>query len=47
MAEHEYTNILPNAHVNWDFREDQKLRFSFSTGISPPDLHRVQSGLRP
>ncbi len=36
MAEHEYTNILPNAHVNWDFREDQKLRFSFSTGISRP-----------
>lgn len=36
MAEHEYTNILPNAHVNWEFREDQKLRFSFSTGISRP-----------
>ena len=36
MAEHEYTNILPNAHLNWEFREDQKLRFSFSTGISRP-----------
>ena len=24
-----YTSVLPNAHVNWDFREDQKLRFSF------------------
>ena len=31
-----YTNVLPSAHVNWDFREDQKLRFSFSTGISRP-----------
>ena len=35
-AERDYTNILPNAHVNWDFREDQKLRLSFSTGISRP-----------
>ena len=24
-----YTNVLPNAHVNWDFKDDQKLRFSF------------------
>jgi len=31
-----YTNVLPSAHVNWDFREDQKLRFSISTGISRP-----------
>ena len=31
-----YTNVLPSAHVNWDFRDDQKLRFSFSTGISRP-----------
>ncbi len=31
-----YTSVLPNAHVNWDFREDQKLRFSFSTGVSRP-----------
>jgi TonB-dependent receptor len=31
-----YTNVLPNAHVNWDFREDQKIRLSFSTGISRP-----------
>ena len=31
-----YTNVLPSAHVNWDFKEDQKLRFSFSTGISRP-----------
>lgn len=31
-----YTNVLPNAHVNWDFAEDKKLRFSFSTGISRP-----------
>ena len=27
----DYTNVLPSAHVNWDFRDDQKLRFSFST----------------
>lgn len=32
----DYTNVLPSAHVNWDFRDDQKLRFSFSTGISRP-----------
>ena len=31
-----YTNVLPSAHANWDFREDQKLRFSISTGISRP-----------
>ncbi|HIL82644.1 MAG TPA: TonB-dependent receptor [Pseudomonadales bacterium] len=31
-----YTNVLPSAHVNWDFREDTKLRLSFSTGISRP-----------
>jgi len=31
-----YTNVLPNAHVNWDFAEDKKLRFSLSTGISRP-----------
>ena len=31
-----YTNVLPSAHINWDFKEDQKLRFSFSTGISRP-----------
>jgi len=31
-----YTNVLPSAHVNWDFRDDQKLRFSLSTGISRP-----------
>ncbi len=31
-----FTNVLPNAHANWDFREDQKIRFSFSTGISRP-----------
>ncbi len=31
-----YTNVLPSAHANWDFHEDQKLRFSFSTGISRP-----------
>ena len=32
----DYTNVLPNAHINWDFRDDRKLRFSFSTGISRP-----------
>ena len=32
----DYTNVLPNAHINWDFREDQKIRLSFSTGISRP-----------
>ena len=31
-----YTSVLPNAHINWDFREDQKLRLSFSTGVSRP-----------
>ncbi len=31
-----YTNVLPNAHVNWDLKDDQKLRFSFSTGVSRP-----------
>ncbi len=31
-----YTSVLPNAHANWDFKDDQKLRFSFSTGISRP-----------
>lgn len=31
-----YTNYLPSAHLNWDLREDQKLRFSWSTGISRP-----------
>ena len=31
-----YTNVLPSAHINWDFREDTKLRLSFSTGISRP-----------
>ena len=32
----DYTNVLPNAHVNWDFAEDKKLRFSVSSGISRP-----------
>ena len=32
----DYTNVLPNVHINWDFRDDRKLRFSFSTGISRP-----------
>ncbi len=32
----DYTSVLPNAHINWDFREDQKIRLSFSTGISRP-----------
>ena len=32
----DYTNVLPNAHVNWDFAEDKKLRVSVSTGISRP-----------
>lgn len=31
-----YTNVMPSAHVNWDIKEDQKLRFSFSTGVSRP-----------
>ena len=31
-----YTNVLPSAHFNWDFADDRKLRFSFSTGISRP-----------
>ncbi len=31
-----YTNVLPSAHINWDFDEDQKLRFSFSSGLSRP-----------
>jgi len=31
-----YTNVLPSAHVNWDFKDDQKIRFSFSTGVSRP-----------
>ncbi len=31
-----YTNVLPSAHINWDFKDDQKLRFSFSTGVSRP-----------
>ena len=31
-----YTSVLPNAHINWDFREDQKIRLSFSTGVSRP-----------
>ena len=35
-ADNNYTNILPNAHINWDFADDKKLRFSFSTGISRP-----------
>lgn len=35
-ASEDYTNVLPNAHVNWNFAEDQKLRFSVSTGISRP-----------
>ncbi|MBT7333904.1 MAG: TonB-dependent receptor [Gammaproteobacteria bacterium] len=32
----DYTNVLPNAHVNWDVADDHKLRLSFSTGISRP-----------
>jgi len=32
----DYTNFLPNAHVNWDVADDHKLRLSFSTGISRP-----------
>ena len=31
-----YTNILPSLHVNYDLNEEQKLRVSFSTGISRP-----------
>ena len=31
-----YTSVLPNAHINWDFREDQKIRLSLSTGVSRP-----------
>ena len=31
-----YTNVLPSVHVNWDFHEDKKLRFSLSSGLSRP-----------
>ena len=31
-----YTNILPSFHVNYDLNEEQKLRFSLSSGISRP-----------
>ena len=31
-----YTNILPSAHANYDLNDEQKIRLSFSTGISRP-----------
>ena len=31
-----YTNVLPSAHLNYDFTEEQKFRASFSTGLSRP-----------
>ena len=40
----DYTNVLPNAHVNWDFRDNQKLRFSYSTGISRPTYVESRAG---
>ena len=43
-VEKDYTNVLPNAHVNWDFRDNQKLRFSYSTGISRPTYVESRAG---
>ena len=31
-----YTNILPSVHANYDLNDEQKIRASFSTGISRP-----------
>ena len=31
-----YTNVLPSVHVNYDINDEQKVRASFSTGISRP-----------
>ncbi|WP_300381181.1 TonB-dependent receptor [Henriciella sp.] len=35
-ASNEYTNVLPSVHVNWDLREDVKLRLSATSGLSRP-----------
>ena len=31
-----YTNVLPSVHVNYDINDEQKVRASFSTGLSRP-----------
>jgi len=35
--EDDYINILPSFHVNYNLSEDQKLRWSITTGISRPN----------
>jgi len=39
----DYVNVLPSAHLNLDLRDDVKLRFSASTGVSRPTYNELRA----
>ncbi len=39
----DYVNVLPSAHLNLDLRDDVKLRFSTSTGVSRPTYNELRA----
>ena len=41
-AENEETLVFPSAHLNWDVRENIKVRFGVTTGASRPDYDELR-----
>lgn len=39
------TLVFPSAHLNWNVRDDMKVRFSFNTGASRPDYTVLRPNL--
>lgn len=35
----DYTNVLPSVHINYDLSSQQKLRWSFTSGVSRPNYN--------
>lgn len=42
-ASNDYSNFLPSVHVNWDLREDVKLRLSATSGLSRPTYSEARA----
>ena len=39
--ENSKTFVYPSAHINWNAREDMKVRLSFNTGAARPDYDQL------
>lgn len=46
-ASNDYVHVLPSAHLNFDLSENQKLRFSLTTGVSRPTYIESRASIAP